>query len=490
MPRTLAVLISALTLLVSCYWQAPVQSGSLSLAFPDRALSRDVDPAADTARIYLEAGGAYVRFGPPAHPLYDETAFSAGSVYTSPPIPAGAGYTVMVAVGEKDAAGFFTTMNYGIRDEVSVSTGASTGLSMTLSHNPFLLTSLWGANVTGVLGLDYVLYAGTEHDFYSTQYNWNSGAIDPFALLGTLAKHSIGSLSPGAEWLPAGYYSPTPWLDTDQGIVPYRIQGRGLDLAFASGAGLRAIRRSAGFIDPGTPSTQVPVYIRGSGIGGVSAPNGVPGTWADTELSQKQGGAPAFDLVSTYGFAYLAADSGALRVPASAVHAGMTPQSLASSSDSFDAGVNAPVLSLAAASDGGNYTILYMGTSNGAYAAVLDEQSPQVTGLPWGPLSGTAGKRINEIRAYEYRDYTQSHDGSFTFLALRTDTDILILEVDNSTGASRSLITLTVPSGLPADVPDDLHGFSWYDANSGDIYLAVSGRKGLVMYLAGTYNAG
>jgi hypothetical protein len=482
-------------LLAACYWQAPIQSGTFSFILSEDPASRALDPAADTARLYLMADGFFIPFGPPAHPLYDEAAISPGAVYTSPPIPAGRGYTVMLSIGKKEPGTVFTPLDYGVRDGVAVSTGTSTRLSLDLSPVPYILTSLWGVRVTGTMDINGALYASTEHDLLAAQYNWSTGTIDPFALLASLPTRLIASLSIGAEWIPpgasAGYFSPTPWLDTDMGIVPFKLQAGALDTAFAGGAGARSVARSSGLVDPGKPSVQVPVYIRSSGFGGAIAPSGSPALWVDADLGELPGGSAVTDLISTTGFAYMAAGSGALRIPASAVASGMTPQSLVAASAPFGKNLpGAPVLSLAAAPDGGGATILYMGTSNGAYAAVLDELSPQVIGAPWGPLAGTGGKRIRAIRAYEYRDYTAGHDGSFTLLALRTDTDILILEVDNSSRASRSITVLTVPSELPADVPEELNDFAWFDANFSQIYLVIAGGNGLVLYPAGTYNPG
>ena len=401
----------------------------------------------------------------------------------------------MLSIGKKEPGIVFTPLDYGVRYGVAVSTGISTRLSLDLAPVAYILSSLWGGSVTGAVSINGALYATTDHDLYATQYNWGSGEIDPFTLLASLPTRLIGSLSMGAEWIPpaasAGYFSPTPWLDTDKGIVPFKLQTGGLDTAFASGAGIRKVARSAGLVDPGKPTVQVPVYIRNGGFGGVIAPSGSPAVWADADLGEIPGGSAVTDLISTTGFAYMAAGSGSLRIPSSAIASGMTPQGLVAASAPFGAGLpGAPILSLAYAPDGGASTVLYMGTSNGAYAAVLDELSPQVIGAPRGPLAGTAGKKIRAIRAYEYRDYTATHDGSFTFLALLTDTDILILEVENSSGASRFMTVLTVPSGLPADVPEELNDFSWFDANSTDIYLLIAGRNGLVVYPAGTYNPG
>jgi hypothetical protein len=56
--------------------------------------------------------------------------------------------------------------------------------------------------------------------------------------------------------------------------------------------------------------------------------------------------------------------------------------------------------------------------------------------------------------------------------------------------ASRFMTVLTVPSGLPADVQEELNDFSWFNANSTDIYLVIAGGNGLVLYPAGTYDPG
>jgi hypothetical protein len=306
----------------------------------------------------------------------------------------------MLSVGKTDVTGFFTPLDYGIKEGVSVVTGIATNLSLTLSPAPYILTGLWGA-------------------------------------------------------------------------------------------GIRNVTRSVGLIDPGKPSLQTPLYIRSFGAGGTVVSSGVPGIWSDADLSANLGGTPVYDLIATANYAYMAASFGALRVPPSAIASGMTAQSLIAASAPFNAGSpNTAILSLATASDGSQGTILYMGTSNGVYSAVLDEQTSLVVNSPSGPLSGTEGKKAKAIRAYEYRDYTSAHYGVFTFVAFLTDTDISIVEIDNASGTSRAVATLTIPSGLPADVPADLNGFSWYNPNFADIYLLIAGKKGLVMYLAGTFNAG
>jgi hypothetical protein len=490
--RTLYALTALCLLLASCYWQAGVPTGTISFSFSSRPGARYLDPFADTLRVYLMAGNDLVRIGPAAHPYWDELELSGGASsadYTSPEIPAGIAYTVMVAAGES-MEGDFWPLNHGMAEGVSVTQGASTAVSITLENVPNIVQSpIWGENATGMV-MDFNMgsaYASTEHSLYTFLF--------PFAEFVSLAQvndAAINSLSMSETFDGEGY-PPGPWLNTERGILPYDLYDRNpsgdFAVGYGSGDGARNVFRSAMLTYPDFSTSKYAVYLRASGLGAALIPEYDLEDWIDADFSQYEGGTKMYDLAvssgqySSLGFAYVATSAGAFRIPATAFVAGATASSIISASTPFNAGTGSSrILSLASVLDGsGERDLLYMGTAEGVYCAVLNYESGPVFSESPVLVYQNAGRRVRMLKCYDL-----SGAGDTTRIAFIDGTGITIVDhlLSGPISGSTTQFYSRLPfyAGLPSDYPEDLHQMDWYDTGSGFLHLIIAGKKGLASY--------
>jgi hypothetical protein len=435
------------------------------------------------------AGDARVRFGPTAHPLYDEMTLSAGTTntsYTSPQIPAGIAYTVMAVVGES-LSGEFVPLDYGSAEGIRVTQGGSTAVSLTLEPAPSIgTTDLLGVNVTGVTVNTNTgeAYASTDHALYSFYIPPSESSN----LLAQVPDAVINSLSLGESYnLEMNYYS-TPWLNTDRGILPFDRFVGSLVPGYATGSGVQNVIRSLSMRDPLDNAIQIPIYLRDMGLGYTIAPNGVLGAWLDVDFSQYLGGTRMYDMDCSAGFVYVATSAGAYRIPTTALVAGATAQSVISASRPFTAGtLNERIISIAVVHDGtGEREVLYMGTERGVYWATLDELSDAVFYQPAVLIPETAGKPFRKMKAVNYYDYYAGLDR--TLIACFDSTGVVIINHDNSSETLGILSTLPFYAGLPSDIPQDLTQMAWCFPGY-EVDLLIAGKKGLVYYYTLPFNS-
>jgi hypothetical protein len=458
------IAVAVLSLLVSCYWQAPVKSGSLSFSFSPGVVAKSISQDANTLRVYLVTSqGTLYPLGKVEHPLYDEIpSFTSSSTYNSPLLPVGQTFSVIVVVG-KSVNGAFAPTNYS-RDPatVTIAAGVTSSVSITLQDSPFTRSNLWGKVVTGLAVIPNTIYASTADTLSSAPF----ASPATFTDLATLSDRTINSLSIGSKWVGAGTFSPEPWMNTTKGVVPFHTPG-GADTSFATGDGIQSVLLSASLnaaAGDTDPNEQVIIYQRLAGIGGevLSSGTTVELKWFDVDLSAYLTGKPILDFVATENFAYFATSLGALQLPKSITkESTIDAQKVMDVSQFFSVTSGEPVIpiiSLALAGAEPNYT-LYMGTTDGVYSAPLvNDKIGDIT-----PVSGTAGRTVSRIAAYD-----QTH---VAFLARRA------VFVFNGT----SLTELPYYSGLPADLPGELTDVSWFN-NGATITLLVAGKKGLVSY--------
>jgi hypothetical protein len=482
--KAISAFSALLLLLASCYWQAGVPTGTISFSVSGRPGARYIDPYADTLRVYLMAGNDLVRIGPAEHPYWDELSLSYGTAsadYTSPEIPAGIAYTVMAVVGET-LGGDFQPLNHGFRRGVTVTQGASTAVTLTLDMVPGVTPANWTEdNVTGVVISDDLGYgegyASTEHGLYA--FYAPDGAP---TLLDQVPGAVINSLSSGQVFDGESLYF-SPYLNTDEGIIPYNRSYDVLMPEWASGAGERNVMGSVCLSDPLDENVRIPVYIRDGGMGGVIAPvYDVPGTWFDVDFSGYEGGTRIYDIAATDNFAYVATSAGAFRIPHDALHAGATAGDVIDESRRFSVGGSGTrILSLATA---GGY--LYAGTTAGVYVGVLDEVGSAVFADPATLIQGTADMSARMMRVVNfYDDY--SSPAYHNLVALISPLGVEIIDHNLDSGAISVLPALPFYAGLPSDVPSDLTQIAWF-LSSEYVYLFISGKKGLCYYSVMQYH--
>jgi hypothetical protein len=463
--------LAALTLCaVSCFWQPAggAGSGTLSFSLPPRATARWASGASpDTLRVYvMGAGSVLVPFGPTAHPYYDEVTLgsTAGSVsYTTPPVPAGGPYSVLVAAGGS-LGGAFAPTDYGQADGVTVTAGGSTAAAVTLQAVPWFRGDLWGQAMTGAVDAGGI-WASSSSKLYSVTISGSFPTITSVTAAESTtpvpAGYSINALSFGQG---------DPWLDTDKGILPFHLGSP--VTSFASGAGIQDVLLSSvqsyGTIAP----TDVAFYQRAGGIGGTILSAGVPTTWYDVDLSTFLAGTRVLDFVNGDpngpGYVYFATGHGAFRLAISILGGGATAQQVLDRAIAQFFGVSngtaeLPITCLALLG-----TTLYIGTTDGVWTVTIDESNatdPFGGNVP-ARLPGTAGKTI--------RKAAPLNNGIQQYAAFLTDTGILLW---SSVGPT--VTDYPFYGGLPCDLPTEIRQMSWYFGSV--VALVVAGKNGLVV---------
>jgi hypothetical protein len=478
--------VAALSLIAAgCFWQGPGKGSSFSLTFaPNSFGAKHIDGTADALRVYVMTGGALYPFGPGAHPLFDEVPFTAGMTYSSPAIPAGLIYSIMVVLGNTQS-GVFTPVDYGSQDNVVITAGGDTSVSLTLTQSNYTLTALWGQNVTGVIGIGGTAYASTAQACYSAAGgNLSTLGSSATAIYGFPPAYSVNHISSGQEYVgtyPGGYYQPVPWLDTDKGILPYSLSTPGFVEGFTKDPSNKNVLESVSLNAPIT-SFLVAAYQRGAGLGGALVlPDGTPPEWIDIDLSQFLKGTAIYDIAAYNGYIYIATAFGAFSIPATVIQPGATADDVMTTAVFFTAGSAETVIeSLALVIDTSGNGDLFMGTPGGIYSATINSATNAMDTPVL--LPGTSGKAAaTSLRAIQY--YDNSISAYITVLAAASDYEITLYYI----GTANLPVTLPFYSGLPADLPGEIKDFALFNYSSGTIYLLVAGKKGLVIYQAATY---
>ncbi len=493
---TLAALCA---LLVSCYWQSGARTGTFSFSVSGGAGARFLDPYATALRVYLLADESVVRFGPSEHPFYDEATLAANTTYTytSPQIPAGIPYTVMVVAGES-MSGEFWPIGHGIAGDVKVAQGVSTAVSLELVPTPNVYRSpdLWGQNVTGL-----ALYWDLPAQYISTERSLRSftSPMSESALVVDVPDAVINSLSV-AEMFEGAAYLKTPWLNTGKGVLPFDSWiTNALIPGYGSGAGVQYAFRSAALTDPALSDKKFAVYLRDTGLGAAVTTQYVPDSWVDVDFSGYQGGTRMYDLdsafpsvVTTASFAYVAASTGAWRIPTSAFVAGATAESVIAASRPLVVGDGSSrILTLDVVNDDTGRDLLYLGTAGAIYCGVLDESSGSVFLQPPVLVYQSAGARIRVVRGEYFADAADS--SQHVILAAMDSRGVTIINhllvTDIASSSIQSVTTLPFYSSLPCDVPGDLNQVSFFDTSGGEVFLYIAGKKGFSGYSAATYSS-
>jgi len=497
--RVIGTLAALCALLVSCYWQSGARTGTISFSVGGSAGARYLAPYDDTLRVYLMADESVVRFGPAEHPFYDEVALAAGTTstytYTSPQIPAGIPYTVMVVAGES-MSGEFLPYDHGIAGDVKVAQGSSTAVSLELAPTPYVFRSpdLWGQNVTG-LAVYWDLptqYVSTERSLRSFTFPMSESAlvIDvPDAVINSL---SVGEMFEGAAYLKA------PWLNTSKGILPFDSWiSNAFIPGYGSGAGVQNVFRSAALTDPVDSDRKYAVYLRDAGLGAAITTSYVPDSWVDVEFGGYQGGTRMYDLdsalgsmIATANFAYVATSTGALRIPTSAFVAGATAESIAAASRPLVVGDGSSrILTLDVVWDESGRDLLYLATAQGIYCGVLDELSDSGFLQPPVLVYQSTGARIRMVRGEYFADAADSSE--HVILAAMDSRGVTIinhLTADIASSTIQSVTTLPFYGTLPCDIPSNLNQISWYDTGN-ELLLYIAGKKGFAYYSAAFYSS-
>jgi hypothetical protein len=455
---------------VSCFWQPGGGRGTLGFTFSPRTMARWASGASpDILRVYVMApGNVLVPFGTAAHPYYDESAIdaSASSVsYTSPPVPVGGPYSVLVAVG-KTVSGAFAPTDFGQADGVVVSVGSTASATLTLEANPWVAGDLWGQDVPGLLDIGESPWVSTSQKLYSllitSQSSMTINSVTSAESAASVPQgYTINSLSNAGT----GY----PWLNTQKGILPY--DGEGFNQSFAFGPGIQNVLQSGSQTYGTVAAVQVAYYQRDGGVGGTVLSAGNPTTWYDADLSQFLSGTPVLDFVngpgSTTGYVYFATKLGAFRIPVSVLGTAATAQDVLNAAVFFkvtSGGTELPILSLAILG-----TTLYMGTSDGAYSVTLDETNltDPFGGNTPALVGSTAGKAVHRIAALS--------NGLQNLVAFLTDTSVSVYDSQAASVTDHPFF-----GGLPADLPGDIRGIAWWPAYP-TIGLIVVGKKGVAV---------
>ena len=450
-------------LLVSCFWQGPAAPGSIAFSMSTKALGKSMDQQAETLRIYLFSGDTIF---PLSSAEYAEAKIiDRSATYNSDlVIPAGS-YKLMLAAGHT-VAGKFQVTDYADPVSITISPGVSTTVPpVALKASPFTFKVLWGENVPGaavVGGSGYVTAAGSLYPLTPNPLTLGTGLTIPGA-------PTVNSLSVGLEYGVENSISPTPWLNTSQGILPYSIQHSDFVATFtAPGNGAVDVLDSVGV---NTGLQIIAIYERNAGLGGalVTTTLGATPTWNDANLEDFLTGKPFLDVIvgNTQNYVYFATALGAFRLDASVVSNGSTADEILKKCTFFKvrdtADKEIPILSLAILS--GNQ--LLMGTANGLYTATLDEDSSlQVTSNSPTLVSGTEGNAITKIR--------MATVGGKSVAALLSDANVFTY--DGTTVASYPFY-----SGLPEDLPGRLNTIMLL-VDGTSLHLVAAGQNGLAVH--------
>jgi hypothetical protein len=502
--KAIGALTAVLILIVSCYWQADTQTGTFSFRVPANAGARSgertIDSRSDALRVYLMADEALVRFGPPAHPYWDEIPLAINSVsatYTSPQIPAGIPYTVIAVAGESAPSGF-GPFDDGKAYGVTVGQGATTTVPLVLSPIPSgAIMTTFTDNVTGVLWdtrFGAGPFASTEHAIYTS----NAPTVNPFTLEVDVPNTVVNSLSVGEIFHSIrGGISPMLWLNTGNGILPYQpavsVPPGILRSDYTTGNGLVNEFKSGSMTDPLQQINRIPLYIRATGLGGAVSTGGQPPTaWFDVDFSQYQGGTRVYDMALTKSYAYVATSTGAYRIPTTAITAGATAQSVISASAPFaTGGANSRITSVLAVDDaaGGTGTYLYMGTRSGIYVAHLEDTPAAVFTASPALIPNTERMSPRMMAGISlYDSVTFPGVPRYVILvAAFSPTGVEIIYQDLTNATFGTIAQLPFYAGLPSDIPSDLHQVAWY-TYTGYAYVLIGGTKGLAYYTALFYN--
>jgi hypothetical protein len=377
-----ALSLLLLVALASCYWMGDFNTGSVTMDFSQI----QARASAETVRVYLLANGLLFSAGS-GQPFAAEVPLGVDdrAVVKIDGLPVGPSYKALVGAGYTDQGVFYVDY-YGESEEFSVSAGDDVTTTARLEYNVDYFygltysTDLMGKNLVGVVAGNSNVYAAEANKVYEID---TTGKIqDSYDLANdpNLSSHIINSLSRDGS-----NYFGDALMNTNMGIVPFgNVEGWSFDPSFSSGlAGDRQIAESGDF-DLG--NDRAVFFRRSDGLGGRYI--GVTtGSWRNINVD----GVTDLTLSNTY--AYFAAEGGAFALKWDFLS---DPQPSFTDSRT-DLSTPAQTLSLGYQTSG---NILYMGTTDGVWAATIRSEPNDFASL--SQIPETAGRAIEMIDISSY----------------------------------------------------------------------------------------
>ena len=383
---TILSAIAALVIvtLAGCYVGLDDGAGSVGIPLPDPRTVSEGAPA-EYARIFILNGAIVLEVGEETpykefdlSPSANETLEEA----TVGPVPAGDGYRVVLVFGnyEEGAGGdeYFVPSDYALSDPFTVYGGQATAVDVELGPTPFdaaggtlglnLVGIMWDGDVDG----DDLYVATPDELFVGDLGTLNFGSQETLPTGETANSISRGALEG---------VGPVPWVNTDQGLLPYDTSGGGWQQDFDTGKGFAgAVTDSGAYI----LGTTLYGYVQfDGGLGGVRDTVGSAEEWMQpADLADLVAGEPIYDLAVQYDstapdggevYGWFATKLGAFRMPKSLLEdSDMYPdltvaQEVFERSDFFEIMINgtkAIITDIAVGYDGAS--TLYLGTPRGA----------------------------------------------------------------------------------------------------------------------------
>ncbi|NOY07371.1 MAG: hypothetical protein GXP33_00815, partial [Spirochaetes bacterium] len=314
----------SLVFLYSCYVSSSFGNSGIRLHFTNsytassaRALG---DTSNSTARVYLlDSNNAVFPLGESTE--YKQSVISStGTDVTLDNIPAGSGYRVLISIGSLSADGIFLNVaQYGQSEPVSISSGSTADVSITLTPSPFS-KYLKGKELMGVKinPEDNSIYAADSANLY---IGTDPGSMENNSL-SLPASYEVQSLSIGKVINGSGTIINQVWLNTNKGILPYN--GSPFNTAFSTNlidnGDVNILDSGALDISATSPAVSVFYQIDG-GLGGVyitDSTKDTPGAWdwLNIDLSDVISGQPVSGFYITDNYAYFATKLGAFRLSA------------------------------------------------------------------------------------------------------------------------------------------------------------------------------
>jgi hypothetical protein len=425
--RIATVLVVGLAL-AGCYFEVDPGAGAVGIEIPDpRAAGEDSDQS--IGRIYLINGITLVDISEDGGTgLFREVDLELEENEVSVgPVPSGPGYRVVVALGDLDEdTDVFVPERYAwTEDAFNVIAGQAVDVDLETVATPF-------GNVVEVLGEDLVGISYSPDNggaFYtasrgadSSVFRLDDNPVPLFsladdALLATVplptgqTANSIGYGADAAQ--PAAI---VPWINTNEGVIPYNTATNTLDTAFfsdyPSGATTPDVLSSGAFVvadadiaRPGEEDLFGWFQVDG-GIGGVfdqdDGSDAGPKQWlTDIDLSTFLSGEPITDLVVVLNSdddveAYFASKLGAFMLPQDVLSNPDIDEvdEILDAAEFFEVIVNgqkALITELAVVD-----TDIYLGTNRGVVSAPLSELSEESI-TPSGIVSESLGRRVVDM---------------------------------------------------------------------------------------------
>lgn len=389
------------------------------------------------------------------------------------PIPSGPGYQVIIALGNIDEiTEVFIPTRYAVSASFAVVAGQATPVDLESVSSPFQYAApLLGENLVDVRFVGAAVYTASANDGSSTAYELNPGTLaiqDEDDLPTGETATSIGN---GAFITDPGQVlvSNVPWINTNQGIIPYYSGVLQVDWDSDLSAPLPPVLDSGAFI-AGTNDLFGWFQVDG-GLGGIYdelVVTGLTKQWLeDIDLSTFIVGQPVLDLavdlrggVEVEG--YFASKLGAFKLPEEVLTdpAIKKVEQILDAAQFFQVDVDGEVAQITQLSLVIGTNTLYLGTNEGVVR--IDKTTVDQDNIPvLDTVTETLGKVVRDM-----------HIGS-NYHAILTD-NFLITYADGDDTYSVIPIyasIVTEPTGL---VLNDLTGLVYISGETGMAWVNIN----------------